>query len=133
VDLAHETLRTLALILPRANSNCKRWFERLHQEVERRHSNAIDPKAADVAVGSKDRAHWKFEVWHERLYIIQKAYDESEPSTLSQWWNDRRKKVQWYTFWVAILILFLTVVFGLIQSVTGVLQVYAAFYSAQLN
>ena len=132
-DLLHETLQTFALLLPRANGECKTWFERAYKKVESRHSDAIDPKAADIAVGSKDRAQWKFEFWHERLRIIPKAYDESEPSTLSQRWNDRRKKVQWYTFWVAILILFLTIVFGMVQAVTGILQVYAAFHFAQLN
>jgi hypothetical protein len=34
--------------------------------------------------------------------------------------------VQWYTFWVAALVLGLTIVFGLIQCVEGALQVYLA-------
>lgn len=61
--------------------------------------------------------------------MIQKAHDESEPKALPQWWNGRRKKVQWYTFWAAILILVLTIVFGMIQSVNGIMQVYAAYHS----
>jgi hypothetical protein len=46
---------------------------------------------------------------------------------LYQWWYDRRRRVQWYTFWVAALVLFLTVFFGLIQCVEGGLQAWKAF------
>jgi hypothetical protein len=37
-----------------------------------------------------------------------------------------RKRVQWYTFWVAVLVLLLTIVFGLIQSVSSVVQAWAS-------
>ena len=33
-----------------------------------------------------------------------------------------RKRVQWYTFWIAAVVLILTVFFGFIQSVSGVVQ-----------
>ncbi|RBR25180.1 uncharacterized protein FIESC28_02088 [Fusarium coffeatum] len=33
----------------------------------------------------------------------------------------------WYTFWVAVLVLVLTIFFGLVQSIEGALQVYASF------
>jgi hypothetical protein len=69
-----------------------------------------------------------FEYWHDRLVVLKHVYNESRPSTLSQWWHDRRNGVQWYTFWVAILVLFLTVIFGLVQSIEGAIQVYVAFH-----
>ena len=122
-DLLDETLQTLALLLPRAKANCKSWFEKM----QRRYPNAIDPIAADIALGTRGRACANYPYWYDRLSVIQRAYNESEPSALPQWWFDRRKKVQWYTFWVAILVLILTIVFGLIQSVTGILQAYGAF------
>ena len=58
--------------------------------------------------------------------VLKQAFDDSEPDTIASWWYDDRKKVQWYTFWVAALVLLLTVVFGLIQSVSGVVQAWAA-------
>ena len=122
-DLLNETLQTLALLLPRAKGNCKDWFQR----VQRRYPDALDARVSDLALLPGGRSQKSYIYWHERLSIIQKAYDESEPKALPQWWNDRRKKVQWYTFWVAILILVLTIVFGMIQSVTGIMQVYAAY------
>lgn len=65
--------------------------------------------------------------WHSRLEKLQKAYDKKTPSGLTQWWFDRRDRVQWATFWVAFVVFLLTVIFGIISSVTGVLQVYAAY------
>ena len=74
----------------------------------------------------RGRAFDRYKYWSERLEIIVEAYNKSEPKALPQWWNDRRNKVQWYTFWTAALILLLTIVFGFIQSITGILQVYFA-------
>ena len=68
--------------------------------------------------------------WHERLRQIQNLYDRQSPSNLKQWWFDRRNRPQWATFWVAFVVFVLTVVFGVISSVTGVLQVYASFRSS---
>jgi hypothetical protein len=58
--------------------------------------------------------------------ILEEAFDRSEPANIAPWWYDRRKKVQWYTFWVAILVLILTIMFGLIQSITGIIQAWAS-------
>ena len=75
-------------------------------------------------MNAKERVLDDYQYWQERLQIIIEAYNKSEPKALPQWWYDRRNKVQWYTFWIAALILVLTIVFGLIQSITGILQVY---------
>jgi hypothetical protein len=73
----------------------------------------------------------KYRYWRDRLLTIEEAFDQAEPGTLSQWWFDRRKKVQWYTFWVAIVVLILTISFGLIQSITGIVQAWASVKSIQ--
>lgn len=65
--------------------------------------------------------------WHARLKKIQDTYDKKLPSGMTQWWFDRRDRVQWATFWVAFIVFILTVIFGVISSVTGILQVYAAY------
>ena len=68
----------------------------------------------------RDRGFDNYRYWSGRLEIIVEAYDKkSQPKALSQWLNDRRDKVQWYTFC-------LTTVFGLGQCITGILQVYFA-------
>jgi hypothetical protein len=69
----------------------------------------------------------EFIYWHDRLVVLKQVFDEATPRTLLQWWYDRRNGVQWYTFWVAIVVLALTLFFGLVQSVEGALQVYGTF------
>lgn len=60
--------------------------------------------------------------------ILKQVFDEAEPNTIPRLWYDRRKGVQWYTFWVAVFVLVLTVFFGFVQSIEGALQVYKAYH-----
>jgi hypothetical protein len=39
---------------------------------------------------------------------------------------------QWYTFWIAIVILVLTIMFGIISSVTAIMQTLLAAESVRL-
>lgn len=128
--LLTETLQTLALIIPRANRDCKTWFEKVHNKYAKYAEN-IDHGAGDVELLHWARSTEKYKFWGQRLITIKMAYDASEPKNLGQWWRDRRRRVEWYTFWVAVLVVFLTIVFGLIQSITGVMQVYYAAHSGQ--
>lgn len=128
-QLILETLQTLALFIPRANTDCKMWFDR----VQTQYAQNIDRGAGDVKQLQWARSPEKYKYWGQRLEMIRLAYDESEPKSLGQLWHDRRSKVGWYTFWVAILVLVLTIVFGLIQSVTGVMQVYYAAHAVPSN
>ena len=122
-DFIKETLQTLALILPEHDPQCRKWFK-LQKSQHNLDSQAI--KCGHLS--TEDRQIHKFLFWHDRLVILKQRFDEEEPSTLYQWWYDRRKRVQWYTFWVAALVLGLTVLFGFIQCVEGGLQVYKAYY-----
>ncbi len=47
---------------------------------------------------------------------------------MQQWWHDRRNGERWFTFWVAILVLMITIALGLIQCIESALQVYKAYY-----
>ncbi len=62
--------------------------------------------------------------WRHRLSISQQAYDDSEPKVLAQWLSDRCKWVQWYIFWIAVLIIILTIVFAFFQFVSIMLVYY---------
>ena len=126
VELLVETLDTVALLIPRASKSCKRWY----QKAQKRNPGYLDPKAGDLELHLQCRRVGRYTFWRDRLSTIEYSYSQSEPVTIRQWWNDRRKRVQWYTFWVATLVLLLTIIFGLIQSVTGILQVYLAYHSA---
>lgn len=130
--LMDETLHTLALILPRVNRKCQKWFEK-EQRVQRSFNSTLDPLAADQQLGRRGRSVTTYRYWNNRLARLAEVFDKSEPKGVLNWWMDRRNRVQWYTFWVAATVLALTLVFGLIQSITGVLQVYAAYNTPRRN
>lgn len=122
--VAHETLQTLKLLFPIADMETKKWFLKAVTTAR------LDSRAIQCGRLSSDRRQIEnFRVWRDRLVTLKLIFDEAQPKKLSQWWNDRRNGVQWYTFWVAVLVLVLTVLFGFIQSVEGALQVYASFKS----
>ncbi|KAH6672874.1 hypothetical protein B0J14DRAFT_512752 [Halenospora varia] len=119
-----ETLRTIALLFPKYDPISKKWYQGRALE-----SNCLLDTQL-VEIGSLDaggRQALNFKYWHDRLVILKEEYDETRPSTLSQWWYDRRNGVQWYTFWVAVCVLILTILFGLTQCIEGGLQVYKTF------
>ena len=123
-DFINETLLTLSLLLPRSDQTSRTWY--LSQP---KHLN-LDPTAIKLQhLTAEDRQISNFHYWHDRLVILKQVFDEAEPKSISQWWKDRRKPVQWYNFWFAVaLIAGLTVFFGLVQSVEGAMQVWYAIY-----
>ncbi|KAH8598536.1 hypothetical protein B0O99DRAFT_44298 [Bisporella sp. PMI_857] len=120
--LIDETLRTLALLFPGTDKGCKKWFMKLSR------SQNLDPKAIKCGrLRVDDRRIENFQFWHDRLVTLKQLFDEAEPETLTQWWCDRRKRVQWYTFWIAAMVLALTIFFGVVQCIEGALQVHKAY------
>lgn len=118
-SLLNETQRTLSLLFPQTDADIRNWC---------RKRPYFDSQLMSCGhLKTDDRQIEKFLHWHDRLVVLKQLFDEATPRTLSQWWYDRRNGVQWYTFWVAILVLALTLIFGLIQCITGIMQVYAAF------
>jgi hypothetical protein len=118
-----ETERTLSLLFPPANFETSKRTRRIGEK------NHVDIEAAiESSIASDEMLDLSnYPYWQERLCEVQKAYDDARPKTLKQWWFDRRNRFEWATFWTAVVVFILTMVFGLIASVTGILQVYAAF------
>lgn len=117
-----ETLRTLAVLFPQNEPRSSRWLTAQMTE------HGLDPGMARCgSLRPQNRRFEHFSFWHDRLVILKQTFDESSPRGLRQWWNDRRNSVQWYTFWVAILVFVITVFFGLVQSIEGALQVYLSW------
>jgi len=122
--LAEETLRTLALLCPASDHETRQWISGLpdHGRLDKRVNQCGRLKTDSRRID-------RFAFWRDRLVMLKQAFDEAQPKTMRQWWYDSRNGVQWYTFWVAVMVLVLTVVFGLVQSIEGALQVYASFKS----
>jgi hypothetical protein len=59
----------------------------------------------------------------ERLKVLQDRYNKATPESLGQLWFDRRKPVEWAILWVALVVFILTVIFGIIGAVAGIMQV----------
>jgi len=118
------------LLLPEHDREVQQWFEKEQMKQQKR-QKLLDSLARECGqLKVEERQIENFEYWHDRLVILKQVFDETEPSNIKQWWHDRRKRVQWYTFWVAAVVLGLTIFFGLVQSVEGALQVYLGFKSA---
>ncbi|KAL8969928.1 MAG: hypothetical protein Q9197_004090 [Variospora fuerteventurae] len=119
--LAEETIRTMSLLMPPSLGKANAWF----QQEQRKHR-------LDTSVGQCDRLNSSerqidnFHFWRERLVLLKRTYDEAEPRSLSQLWWDDRKKTQWLTFWVAVLVFLMTIFFGVIQSVASIVQAWAS-------
>lgn len=112
-------------MLPKHDKDIEKWFANHETKRRRRRKLPLDPLARECGqLKVKDRKIENFEYWHDRLVILKQVFDEAEPSSIKQWWCDRRKRVQWYTFWVAALVLGLTIFFGLAGIIEGALQVY---------
>lgn len=122
--LADETQQTLALLFPSSDAAMKQWFARLPEFAK------LDKSLIECGQLTTDsRQLERFAFWRDRLVTLKQVFDEAQRKSLTQWWHDRRNGEQWYTFWVAVVILGLTVLFGLTQCVEGGLQVYSSFRS----
>lgn len=109
-----ETARTLSLLIPSSNLKCQRWIRKARRQDE------IDLEAAYLPPTSRDLDDFPY--WGRQLMELRDEYERTEPTTVRQWILDKRKPNQRYTFWIAVIALFLALVFGLIQSVTGIIQ-----------
>ncbi|KUJ15717.1 uncharacterized protein LY89DRAFT_564138, partial [Mollisia scopiformis] len=119
-EFVEETLRTLALLFAQGDRDTQKWYYKQDDPEE------LDPGVLRCGHLRDDyRQIEKYMFWHDRLVILKEAFDGSQPKNVSQLWNDRREGNQWYALWVAIGI---TLFFGLVQSIEGLLQVYKAYY-----
>ncbi|KAK7746531.1 hypothetical protein SLS62_009394 [Diatrype stigma] len=133
-DLVEETLRTLALLFPQSEFRKGQWWKKGKRDWFTKLSKDSRPLFVDPRViqcgnlNTEARQIEGFKYWRDRLIILKQAYDQATPSTVSQWWHDRRNGERWYTFWVAMLVLVITTTLGVVQCVESGLQVYKAYH-----
>ncbi|KAK4221764.1 hypothetical protein QBC38DRAFT_513396 [Podospora fimiseda] len=111
----NETLRTIKLLFPSTRPEVQKWIQSLPNNLDKKFSTC-------GSLRTELRHIERFQFWRDRLVILKEVFDEAEPKTLSQWWWDRRKRVQWYTFWIAVLVLGLGTLFGVIQCTASIIQ-----------
>lgn len=80
----------------------------------------------DVEVGiscNTPRNLEHYDYWHDRFSLLLSTFETARPNRLRQWLHDKRDSNQFFTFWFAVFAIVLTLFSGLVQSVTGIIQV----------
>lgn len=129
-EVLEETRKTLSLLLPHTT---KAWFkkqqERLQKKKWYKHDERLhlDPRAGSGEhLRADERSLESFHFWRDRLVVLKETFDDHEPRGIRQFWSDDRNSVQWWTFWIALLVFLIAIV----QCIEGALQVYKAYHPA---
>lgn len=100
--------------------------------TERFLHNAQNAQLYDHPFECPSHAHLnEFYHWRDRLARIHHELQSPGPGW-RQLWSDRRNPLQWYTFWFAVAILILTVIFGTTTTVLTFLQTWYTYQGLQL-
>lgn len=112
---------TYGLLLPIDVIAVKRWYQKQVDKYELESEYSI----SCITISRTELQFSQF--YHDRLVLLKRRYDEARPRTLAQWWYDRRDTPQWFTIVNAILILYMTLCFGMLQCILGGIQAYASW------
>ncbi|EPE24129.1 hypothetical protein GLAREA_07979 [Glarea lozoyensis ATCC 20868] len=104
-ELLEETMKSLDLLFPFGDSRTRGHL------IKERHpfflaETPTFPRTMDLS---------DFNFWRRRIIILYDVF-HAPPSRMHQIWKDRRNPMQWWTFWLAGLIVIITVVFGVISA-----------------
>ena len=117
-----ETIRTLDLLFPFGEAGTQKYLDRGGQFFYRA-SSRDQPRPTNLS---------EFHYWHSRLAELHDVFHQA-PKSIPQIWHDRRNPVQWWTFWLAVIIAVLTIMFGILASYTGFKQVMLAEQSYRMS
>jgi hypothetical protein len=111
-ELLVETIQSLNLLFPHWDATTIRLLEKHGQDFHR--SGPYDgPPTLNIM---------EFNHWRDRLLEVYDVVFQSPPVSWKQLWRDRRNPQQFWTFWIALLILALT----LISTVASIMQACAS-------
>ena len=117
-----ETIQTLDLLFPIGEEDTSKYLKQEGQTFYRT-SFRNQIRATDFG---------EFRYWGKRLEKLHDVFNQ-QPKTVLQMWYDRRNPLQWWTFWLAALIVLLTFTFGIISSYTGFRQMVIAERAYRLS
>jgi hypothetical protein len=110
--LLRETIWSLNLLFPQ-------WDPQINTLLKRHGQNFQQAGPYD---GPPTLNLVEFQYWRDRLSELHDVVYLSPPVSWAQLWRDRRNPQQFWTFWLALVILLLTFV----STVTGVVQAWAS-------
>ena len=123
-EVLRETIRTLDFLLP--------WTPTTSQFLRRQGLHYSQFYYKNSAYWSEAVDLSEFRYWRRRLTQLQAIFNRP-PTTLNAMWFDRRRPLQWMTFWLAGIITILTVIFGLISSYASFKQIELAQKAYELS
>jgi hypothetical protein len=120
-SLVEETLLSLSILFPNWNMATEQ-FLRGFQHLQM-HGNQFEyPQYTHLD---------QFHHWRDRIARLNQEFQNPGPR-FKHLWSDRRNRLQWYTFWFAVAILIITVIFGVITITLTGMQTLYSYQSLQL-
>ncbi|PTD05623.1 hypothetical protein FCULG_00000185, partial [Fusarium culmorum] len=121
-EFINETVRTVHLFFPKtphgyASSKYLTWFHHKHGEIK-----SWQRSLASLNTPTVSRLYNDYPVWNQRLAWVLEASKNQPSMGIKRIWQDDRDLSLWWTRWALITAVFLAVLFGLIQSITGIMQ-----------
>jgi hypothetical protein len=117
------------LLFPKMEHDYTQWFRDNGRDGEWQKRLVADTYETEYNTALECRKVEGFPVWGPRLLQVQKSPSQ-EKNVIKKWWKDDRDESLWITRWSLIAAVFLTILFGLTQSITGIIQVVYAAPSA---
>ena len=115
LNVLKETLMSLDLLFPSWDSSTVDLLAR-----ERQIFHEQGPFEATKTLALADFDHWR-----DRLLELHEEIFQSPPVSWAQLWRDRRNPQQFWTFWVAMMILVLTA----LSTIATMIQAWASLVS----
>ena len=110
LELFEETRRTFDLLFPLRESTSQKLLKSLH------------PHWSDLVRGDRQLELSAFPYWRHRLLVLHEDVFEAEADGLMQLWRDRRDPQKFWTFWIALVVFWLTMV----STVASIVQTWAS-------
>jgi len=114
-----ETITTLNLLFPHWDPDTQDLLSKHNQNF-----HTIPPFA-----GPRRLDLGEFNYWRDALFELYEEVYLAPADSWRQLWVDRRNPHQWYTFWIALVVLILSVV----SCVTSIIQAWASVAALKLQ
>lgn len=132
-DFVKETLENLQLLFPSNDSKTQKWLKEVERPGPRPIFDRGLRKVGYIVPKDPARRLSHFKYWGERLEALHQNVGLHTHSRFEfvKILRDR-KDPNWLTAWAAVIAALLTVFFGLVQSIDGVIQVYKAYHQVSV-
>lgn len=118
LDILKETILSLNLLFPFWDGDTAELLAREDQNF-----NDFGPFEVTRSPNLMD-----FDYWRDRLLELREEIYQSPPASWTQLWRDRRNPQQFWTFWIALMILALT----LLSTTATLIQAWAGLKALKM-